>query len=110
MKLFFQVGLTANQAVQGFFFPNVSRGTGGPVDVMGAGRFDALKNTTQGPEHRLPIFVLLLDLRFKKQMNVVRHDTRGIKLNLTVFVSVKNALQHKITLRRRQLASFVRGK
>ena len=53
---------------------------------------------------------MLLDLRFKEQMNVVGHHTGGIELILTMFVRVKNTFEDKIALGRSELTAFTRGK
>ena len=96
--------------VHGFLFPHMAALTEGLVDVVGAGRFDALQNFAQGPEHRFAVLVLCFDLRFKQQMHMVWHHARGIELVLAVFVRVKNALEDEVPFRRREFAALAGGK
>ena len=100
MKLFFHIRLPANHPIHGFFLPNLFLPSGSFVDLVRARGFDALKDFTQGPEHRFSFLILLPDLRLKKKVNVVRHHTSSKELILALFVRVKNALEYEIPLGR----------
>ena len=61
--------------------------------MRGSG-FDWLQDFSQRPENRSALLVRLFYLRFKKQVNVVRHYACDVQFVLSMFARVKSAFEH----------------
>src|SRR5262249_36930364 len=78
MKLLLQIPLPTDQPIKRPPFPDGALCRGSLVNSVCTGRFNALENLGQRPKHCFSATVLFLHLRFKEQVNMIRHHTGDV--------------------------------